>query len=614
MSKSSYNVTTYQKKGYRNLIQIIFDHALTDPHLVAMRQKKYGIWKEISWIELENLTLSIAASLKKLGVTKGMKIGILSENRQEWVLSQFGINCLGGLVVGMYPTSPSNEIEHLVNSSETTVLFIEDQEQLDKIIKIKSKVKKLQKLIIFEPKGCNKYSTMNLISFESLLEGGKNLLEKDKNLRKTLKNKVENIDQNDTAMMMFTSGSTGLPKAAEISFYNLWFAGFLASKTFMKFKPGANILSYLPLCHIAEQNMTVINCLTGQLIMNFGESLRTIRQDLREVVPDLFFGVPRIWQKLQAELLVNMNNAGKYRGWLLNKAFDNACRRGMKRKDRWNIFDFVSFYFFYLIVYRSILNYSGLSKNKLAITAAAPISPELLAFMRGIGIHLIEVWGMTETTGAATIQPDGWSSDGRVGYFFPSLDWKIASDGELLVKGGSVFKGYFKDKKSTEETIKNGWLHTGDIAEEALDGSISIIDRKKDIMINSAGKNITPTLIENALKSSPYIKESIVVGDGYKFVTALIQIDFDTVRSWAEQNEISYTNFKSLSQNQSVISMINDEVYFINQTLASVQQIKKIYILPKELDHDDGEVTATMKIKRKSLEKFYNKEIQNMYR
>ncbi len=613
MNNRPYNVSIYQEKGYRNIIQIIFDHALSDPKLTAMRQKRFGIWKETSWIELETLTLSLASALSFLGVIKGMQVGILSENRQEWVLSQFGINCLGALVVGMYPTSPANEIEHLVNSSETSILFIEDQEQLDKIIKIEPKVKKLKKLIIFDPKGCEKYSIMNLTSFESLIEEGKKLLLKDENIRKNLKKEVQNIDQNDTAMMMFTSGSTGLPKAAEISFYNLWYAGFLASKSFMKFKPGSNILSYLPLCHIAEQNMTVINCLTGQLIMNFGESLRTIRQDLREVAPELFFGVPRIWQKLQAELLVNMYNTGKFRKWFLIKAFDNATKRGLKRRDRWNVFDLICFYFFYFTVYKSILSYAGLSKNKLAITAAAPISPDLLAFMRGIGVHLIEVWGMTETTGAATIQPDGWSSDGRVGYFFPSLEWKIAKDGELLVKGGNVFKGYFKDKNSTNETIKNGWLHTGDIAEESSDGSISIIDRKKDIMINSAGKNITPTLIENALKSSPYIKESIVIGDGYKYVTSLIQIDFDTVRSWAEQNEISYTNFKSLSQNKEVFSMINDEVYSINQSLSSVQQIKKIYLLPKELDHDDGEVTATMKIKRKSLEIFYNKEIKRMY-
>ena len=223
MNNRPYNVSIYQEKGYRNIIQIIFDHALSDPKLTAMRQKRFGIWKEMSWIELETLTLSLASALSFLGVIKGMQVGILSENRQEWVLSQFGINCLGALVVGMYPTSPANEIEHLVNSSETSILFIEDQEQLDKIIKIESKVKKLKKLIIFDPKGCEKYSIMNLTSFESLIEEGKKLLLKDENIRKNLKKEVQNIDQNDTAMMMFTSGSTGLPKAAEISFYNLWY-------------------------------------------------------------------------------------------------------------------------------------------------------------------------------------------------------------------------------------------------------------------------------------------------------------------------------------------------------------------------------------------------------
>jgi long-chain acyl-CoA synthetase len=250
---------------------------------------------------------------------------------------------------------------------------------------------------------------------------------------------------------------------------------------------------------------------------------------------------------------------------------------------------------------------------RFAISAAAPISEDLLAFMRGIGINIREAWGMSETTGAATIQPDWGCSTGRVGHFVDGVDFKIAEDGELLVKGGIVFKGYYNRPDATAETIQDGWLHTGDVAEAFKDGSISLIDRKKDIMINAAGKNLSPSLIENIIKGSPYIKECIVIADRRAYVSALVQIDMDTVRLWAELGGIAYTTFRSLAEHPDVIALIEREVAQQNTNLARVEQIKKVHLLPKELDHDDGEVTATMKVRRSKVQDIYAAQIEALY-
>ena len=597
--------------NFRSNVSIVSAHASSDPTLVAMRQKDFGIWQEITWSDFEEIMHAIAAGLIELGMEDGEHIGILSENRREWVLAQFGINAAGGVVTGMYPTSPAPEIGHLAGSSDTTMLFIEDQEQLDKIIDLRGKLPKLRQLIIFNTKGVIDETELNLKSFDAVLEMGRTAIKEGTD--KTVEARKAAITPDRTAMMVFTSGSTGPPKAAEISHQNLSIAVTLAKEIFGTYPPGTNVLSYLPLCHIAEQNVTVTNALAGKMVMNFGESLRTIIIDLREVAPQIFFGVPRIWEKMRSDLMVQAITSGKIKSSLTLYALKQAERRGAIRRDKWSLANKISNAFWDLAVYRHIRSYLGLGRVRLAISAAAPISEDLLAFMRGIGINIREAWGMSETTGAATIQPDWGCSEGRVGHFVDGVDFKIAKDGELLVKGGIVFKGYYNRPDATAETIQDGWLHTGDVAVAFKDGSISLIDRKKDIMINAAGKNLSPSLIENIIKGSPYIKECIVIADRRAYVAALVQIDMDTVRLWAEREGIAYTTFRSLAEHPDVIALIEREVAQQNSNLARVEQIKKVYLLPKELDHDDGEVTATMKVRRSKVQDIYAAQIEALY-
>lgn len=596
---------------FRSIVAMVSDHARDRPAAVAMRQKRFGIWNELTWSDVDEVMQAAAAGLIALGLEPGGHVGILSENRSEWVLAQFGINAAGGVVVGMYPTSPAAELDHLINASQSTILFIEDQEQLDKIIELRGRIPHLRQLIVFDPKGCAGVDELNLRTWDDLLAKGRAMLNgRDGD---DVRARAAAIRPDDTAMMVFTSGSTGLPKAAEISFANLSAGARVAEEIFGGFGPGTNVLSYLPLCHIAEQAVTVINGLSRQFVMNFGESLRTITLDLREVAPQIFFGVPRIWEKMQAGIMVQAQTAGPVRRALAMMALKGAQRRGAIRRDRWSAADRLSNAVWEVLVYRHIRSYLGLGHTRFAISAAAPISGDLLSFLRGIGINIREAWGMSETSGVGAIQPAWGACDGRIGHPVSSVELALAEDGELLVRGPTVFKGYFNNPKATAETIIDGWLHTGDVAEHLPDGSWSLIDRKKDIMINAAGKNLSPALIENVIKASPFIKEAIVIADRRPYATAMVQIDMDTVRLWAEGQGIAYTTFRSLAEHPKVQALIEAEVEKQNGDLARVEQVKKVWLMPKELDHDDGEVTATMKVRRARIHELYATEIEALY-
>lgn len=590
---------------------MLADHANHRPDSIAMRQKRYGVWNEVTWGGLQELSYATAAGLIDLGMQQGDHIGILSENRSEWVQAQFGVGAAGGVAVGMYPTSPPAELDHLVNASDTTILFIEDQEQLDKIIALDGRVPQLRQLVVFDPKGCQDQNHLNLITWADLLARGRAALERGQ--RNEVLARIAKIQAEDTALMVFTSGSTGLPKAAEISYGNISAGTTVADDLFADYGPGTEVLSYLPLCHIAEQAVTVINGLSRQFVMNFGESLRTITLDLREVAPQVFFGVPRIWERMQAGVMVQAQTAGPVRRRLTLLALKGAMERGAKRRDRWTGADRAAHAFWDTLIYRHIRSYLGLGRVSFAISAAAPISEELLFFMRGIGVNLREAWGMSETSGVGTIQPAWGNSEGRVGAPVPTVECRIAEDGEVLFKGPTVFRGYYRNPSATAETIVDGWLHTGDVGRIEPDGTLTLIDRKKDIMINAAGKNLSPSLIENVLKASPYIKEVIMIADRRPYAAALVQIDMDTVRLWAESKGIAYTTFRSLAENPLVQELIDAEVARHNKDLARVEQIKKVYLLTKELDHDDGEVTATMKVRRSKIHEIYAEEIEALY-
>ncbi len=603
------NSQTYNNKteDIRTLPVLLQYYSRTKPQEIAIRQKKFGIWNEINWKNYEREASNLGSALLELGLKKGDNVAILSENREEWLYSELGMHLVGIVAVGVYPTSPSNEIMHILLSTDIKAIICEDQEQVDKVLEIEQNLPLLKKIIYIDKKGLKSYRNKKLLGWDNFLIQGINRLEDDPD---TIFNCMKNHSPNDIALIVPTSGSTGPPKPAMISFKNIYFIG-CASEKVIKRGQGDNVLSYLPLCHVAEQLFSVFNAMHSGYTANFGESIRTIQQDLRDIAPTIFLGVPRIWEKMQSDILIQSKKKN-----LQSKILRKALNVSRKYNNLWikpNFLNSLERYLWELIIFRHVRNGIGLTNCRIAISGAAPISQETLKFFRGLGLPLVEGFGMTETSGACAIQKLEISSEGSIGFPFEGVSLKLAKDGELLIRGDCVFVGYYKDSKSTNEAIKDGWLHTGDIAKIFKDGSASIIDRKKDILITSAGKNLSPSVIENTIKVSPYIKECILIADGRRFPSALIQIDFDSVSNWAEKKSIPYTNLRNLVVRDEVIELISKELEQLNNQLANVEKIKKFVLLKKELDHDDGEVTATMKIRRNKIEKVYSREIDSMY-
>jgi len=505
------------------------------------------------------------------------------------------------------------EVEYLLHSSDAEMVVCEDQEQLDKVLEVRERLPRLKHLVVIDPKGLRRYQVPQLLTFDEVLARGARF---EGSARDLVDERLARQSMGDTALMIFTSGSTGRPKAAMISYGNIA-AMAAGTDAIYRCTPADSTVSYLPLCHVAEQIYTVHLPLRSGAVVNFAESLRTIQSDLREIAPTLFLGVPRIWEKLHASIEIKIREAGGLRRRLYERALAATTPFAEVPPERWSLAQRLAHAFWYWTVLRALNNFIGLRECRLALSGAAPIAPDMLRFFRALGVPIREGYGMTETAGVVTVQRSAASPVGTVGAAVPGVELRIAEDGELLVRGPTVFKGYYRNAAATAETIDaQGWLHTGDVAltVPGPEGDeFRIVDRKKDIMITAGGKNITPSEIENALKFSAYLKEAIVVADRRPFVAALIQIDFDTVGKWAEEQGLAYTHFRSLAEHPRVRDLVQAEVDRANARMPQVQQVRKFHLLAKELDHDDGEVTATMKVKRSSISQKYAPEIEALY-
>lgn len=590
----------------QTLPRLLLHHAKECPNEIALRQKEFGIWRSITWRQYADTAIQVANGLARLGLGEGDHVAILSENRWEWLCSQLGINFLGGVPAGLYSTSPANEICYLLEYGDAKAIFCEDQEQVDKVLEVRTKLPNLKQVIVFDTKGLDAYQDPTIISFTQLCQSGIN---RAKGSTQLIDDFGRRHSPDDIALIVFTSGSTGPPKGALISFRNIA-ASARATDYFVTLTRNDSVLSYLPLCHVAEQVFSLFLALESRYIVSFGESLRTIQVDLREIAPTLFLGVPRIWEKMHSGVVIKTAESRGFRRWILSLGLKKIEQYGRLHNPKRG----VSYWFWYLLLLRPLQNLLGLRKARFCLSSAAPIAEDILSFFRGLGVPVREAYGMTEVTGASFVQPLTGRCEGRVGFVLPGMEYALAEDGELLMRGDNVFLGYYKKPEETRDTLAEGWLHSGDIAKQHPDNSISIIDRKKDIMITAGGKNLTPSVIENTTKASPFIHECIVIGDGRRFVSALIEIDLEIVSNWAENQKLSYTTFKNLTQKGEVIDLIEREVNRTNRSLSDVEKIRRFFLLNKQLDHDDGEVTATMKVRRKQIEKLYQDEIESLYR
>ena len=598
------------------LPQMLRERARTDAQRIAIRQKDFGIWKPFTWAQYHQRASHFGLGLRALGLPAGGHVGVISENRIEWVLAQMGAGLVGAVTVGVYPTSPTNEVAYVVGHADIEIMVCEDQEQTDKLLAALPDLPRLKKIVVMETKGLRSFAPevrQFITTFDEVEQlgaaSGQQAVIDDALARQRL---------DDVGLMIYTSGSTGKPKGAMISYRNI--RGVVPGIVDrLELSQGTTHLSYLPLCHVAEQMLTTFVPVYIGSQVNFGESIRTVQEDLREVAPTMFLGVPRIWEKLHSAISIKMQETGALRRALYQRALADCAPLAEKPRSQWSLGERLRYGAHYWLVLRALQNFIGLREAEVALTGAAPIAPDVVRFFRTLGVPLIEVYGLTESTGMVTGHELDRVSVGTVGIPTQGVQWRIAqgSDddmgGEFQIKGDMVFAGYYKNPEATAQSIQDGWLHTGDVV-RLVDGQIKIVDRLKDIMITAGGKNLTPSEIENTMKASPYIKECVIVAEGRKFVGALVMIDYETVGKWAEARRIAFTHFRSLVETPEVRQLIDAEIASGNAKLAQVAQIRKFHMLTKELDHDDGEVTATMKVRRSSIYKTYAAEIEALYR
>ena len=607
MKSQIHDTINFAENELINLPAKLLEHSQTRPNDVAMRHKRFGIWKEFTWEEYLNKVISVSLGFYELGVREGDKVAIHSENRPEWVFADLAAQTLGSVSVGIYPTSPASEVEYLLSHSEASVLVVEDEEQLDKALEAWDRLEKLQKIIVIDPRGVKDLNDPRIITFEDLINLG------DLVVGKSFEEMTKTITSSETAIIVYTSGTTGPPKGAMITHENLRFAAITWGLVY-DYRKNDEVLSYLPLCHVAERVISVANAVYHGYVVNFGEDTNSFTEDLREVQPTFFLGVPRVWEKMLAAVQIRSNDAT----WLKRSLFNFWTKQGglllqRRLKNKSNFIDSIWFGIGWLFVFRSLKKRLGMMRVREALSGAAPIAPQVLEFLMSVGVPVREGYGMTENTAVATIVPTDELYLGSVGKALPLCEVRIAEDGEILTRSEGTFKGYFKNLEATKETIIDGWLHTGDIGHIDEFGHLWITDRKKDIIITAGGKNLSPSEIENRIKISPYVREAMVIGDKRKYLTALIGIESDTVGDWATRQGIPYTTYEDLSSKDEVNELVSMIINDANKDFAQVETVKYFKLIPLELDHEDGQLTATQKVKRAAITEQFADLIESMY-
>jgi long-chain acyl-CoA synthetase len=608
--------------GYRTVAALIREWAEKSPDKVAMREKEFGIWQEITWAEFWETVVEAAHGLLALGVDVGDRVSIHSEDRPEWIILDMATVAIRGITVGLYPTNPASEVEYLLTDSGAKVHLAEDQEQADKVIEVGDRLPALEKIIHVEPRGFRSVGDDDrFIFWDDFLELGRAHRSENPGAVERL---MAEATEDDVMTLVYTSGTTGPPKGAMLTNRNVTYCLDVLVNNEKRIGadapvgPEDTLLTYLPLCHVAERIFSTWTMAGNGPTLNFAESIDTVQQNLREIQPTVFFAVPRIWERIHAGVLIRLNDATFVKKLFAKPSMAAARRIGESRVEHGGDFTVGSkllYWIFNFLYFRSLKERIGLRRCRYATSGAAPIAPEVLQFFMGLGIEIYELYGMTENAAVATTNLPGRAKLGTVGE--PYVDGTVRIDeetGEIQTKHDGVFKGYWnKPDKTAEAFTDDGWLRTGDVGLWVDGTHVKIIDRMKDIIITSGGKNVSPSEIENVLKVSPFIKEAMVIGDGRKYLTALLAIEFDTVGDWATRRSIPYTTYRDLTEKPEVLELMQGIVDDANKKFARVENIRKFRMIPKELDHEDGELTATQKLKRAAMSDMFGELIADMY-
>jgi long-chain acyl-CoA synthetase len=595
------------------LPQILADQARRmDPSQIAIREKAYGIWKTYNWQTYLDYVRQTALGLIALGLRRGENIGIVTNNHPEWLFSELGGQAAGAVTVNLFTSSVPEELATALNRFRATVVVVQDQEQVDKLLEMKGRLGHIRKIVYVDPTGMRRYRDDEwLLPFSELLDRGRRLdLEEPERFgRELARGKA-----GDIALMIQTSGTTGIPKLAMLTHRNF----ITMSRQWLEttsIGAGSNWISITPPAWIVDQMWGVGVSLAGGMTMNFPETPETVEEDFREIGPSVIITSSRFWEDLASKIRVRMDDAGR----LKKTIFKMSVKAGLKVVDlesrrepipaRLRLLRTLAS----LLTFRPLLDRVGCARMVSAYTGGHPISPEVIRFFRAIGLNLKQCYGLTEAGGIFQVQPDGEFKLETVGKPLPGTEVRLSPDQEVLVRSDAVFAGYYNDYQATEGAFTDGWLKTGDAGYIDGDGHLLIIGRKEDIIRNKQGAAFSPDFIETRLKFSPYIKEAVVFGEGRPYLTALVNIDMGNVGNWAEDRMIPYTTYTDLTQQTEVEKLILGEVGVVNGQLPDPMKIRKFILLYKLLDADDEELTRTGKVRRRFVYGLYIKLIEAMY-
>ena len=580
---------------------------------VWMREKKLGIWRAWTWNQAAVAVREIAMGLASLGFEPGQTASILSNTVVEWVLCDLAVMSAGGVTNGIYPTDSAEQAEYLCRDSGTSVIFVEDEEQLDKVLEVREQLPGLQWAVVLDMEGLSGFEDPRVLSLDALRERGRAF---DAAHPGEFDRRIASRGPQDLAILVYTSGTTGRPKGAMHLHGALTWTVRQATIALPQLE-GDERMCFLPLCHIAERMIGEISSIYAGSVLNFVENPETVPENVREIAPTIFFAVPRVWEKFYSAVVIAIKESSR----LQQLAYAWGIAVGGRIADRVLGGQPVpaslklQFRLARFIALDNVRKLVGIHRSRYLLTGAAPISPELIRWYLSLGVPMLEGWGMTETTGLGTFnRPDG-IRPGTIGVAAEGVEARIdAATGEIQVRGRNVFAGYLNQPEKTAETISaDGWLHTGDVGLVDEQGYFRITDRMKDIIITAGGKNVTPSEWENELKFSPYITDAVVIGDKRPYLVCIVMIDQENVEKFAQDHDVPFSNYASLTRAPAVRALIQDEIDKVNRKFARVEQVKKFWLLEQQLSAEDEELTPTMKLKRKLVQQKYASQIDAMY-
>ena len=591
---------------------LLCERARRLPDSVAFRSKHFGIYRERRWRDYAGLVAHAARALQSLGIGRGERVAIMGDVCEEWMICDLAAQSLGAIVYGIYPTAAMAEVEYQMRDGGACVFIAEDQEYVDKILPIADRLLNLRAIVVLDDAAMFGYAHPKLQRFGELL-GRVSAVDID-----WLEAQVSAISPEDAAFIVYTSGTSGHPKGALVSHGKHLAATYSIVTQYPTLSERSHrTVIYLPMCHVLGRDVAITLPLISQLVPHFGENPEDFATTLFEVAPTVLFTVPRYLQKFASHVLVGILNSSAIKRFAYDFAMRSAREHARRRWDGRASATQEAFYqVLRMAVFRPILNKLGFDQLQLVVSGGASLPAETAALWHMYGVNVVEIYGQTEEAGGIIAGQRGpFPRPGSVGTPVEGVELRLADDGEVHIRSTDLFECYWRNDEATRDVKgADGWLRTGDVG-EWRDGALRLVDRARDFLVTAGGKTISPSFIENALRASPYIAEAVVFGHGRKYLTAIIEIDFDTVADWARAHDVAYTGFTSLTVHPQIEGLIKAEIDKTNAGLARVEQIKTFRILPKALDpEEEGEpVTPTRKVKRKLMYERFKPLIEGMY-